>query len=90
MNKRIKKKHELERSLRSAERAIEFLLDQNNQLWNVVERNAQTTNNKLKVIETDVSQMRTQINKNKNSIDVLNSASYDFLDKPKKRWFSRK
>ena len=38
MNKRIKKKRELENALKIAGSAIEFLLDQNNQLWNIVEK----------------------------------------------------
>ena len=38
MNKRIKKKREVENALEIAGSAIEFLLDQNNQLWNIVEK----------------------------------------------------
>ena len=38
MNKRIKKKRELENALKIAGSAIGFLLDQNNQLLNIVEK----------------------------------------------------
>ncbi|MDW8759707.1 hypothetical protein Q7W32_07730 [Streptococcus suis] len=62
MNKRIKKKRELENSLRIAGSAIEFLLDQNNQLWNIVERmekvnsrNAQATNSRFDYLERKVA-----------------------------------
>lgn len=76
MNKRIKKKRELENSLRIAGSAIEFLLDQNNQLWRIVEKmedinskNAQATNNRFDTVEADIKALKkTQ----------------------KKSWFSRK
>lgn len=76
MNKRIKKKRELERSLRLAESAIDFLLDQNNQLWRIVEkmeevnsRNIEATNSRFDKVEKDVKALKkTQ----------------------KKSWFSRK
>lgn len=54
MNKRIKKKYELENRLRIAEGAIDFLIDQNNQLWNLVERNALATNSELKILHDEV------------------------------------
>lgn len=76
MNKRIKKKHELENSLRLAESAIEFLLDQNNQLWRIVEkmeevnsRNAEATNNRFAKVEKDIKALKKM---------------------QKKSWFSRK
>jgi len=76
MNKRIKKKRAVENSLRMAEGAIEFLLDQNNQLWRIVEkmeevnsRNAQATNTRFDKVEEDIKALKkTQ----------------------KKSWFSRK
>lgn len=72
MNKRIKKKRELENSLRIAGSAIEFLLDQNNQLWKIVERmekvnsrNVEATNKRFddletyqKIIEDDVAELK--------------------------------
>ncbi|MFU2205257.1 hypothetical protein [Streptococcus pluranimalium] len=72
MNKRIKKKRELENSLRIAGSAIEFLLDQNNQLWKIVERmekvNSQiveATNKRFddletyqKILEDDVAEIK--------------------------------
>ncbi|HFI0038426.1 TPA: hypothetical protein ACGOZY_000883 [Streptococcus suis] len=54
MNKRIKKKYELENRIRTLETHIDFLIDQNNQLWNIVERNAQATNSKFDKIEKQV------------------------------------
>ena len=76
MNKRIKKKHELENSLRLAESAIEFLLDQNNQLWRIVEkmeevnsRNAEATNSRFDKVEKDIKALKKA---------------------QKKSWFSRK
>ena len=74
MNKRIKKKRELENSLRIAGSAIEFLLDQNDQLWKIVERmekvnsrNVEATNSRFDYLEKKVA-------------DKLS----------KKSWFSRK
>lgn len=72
MNKRIKKKRELENSLRIAGSAIKFLLDQNNQLWKIVElmekvnsRNAEATNKRFddletyqKILEDDVAELK--------------------------------
>ncbi|WP_438838145.1 hypothetical protein [Streptococcus pluranimalium] len=72
MNKRIKKKRELENSLRITGSAIEFLLDQNNQLWKIVERmkkvnsrNVEATNKRFddletyqKILEDDVSELK--------------------------------
>ncbi|HEM4572287.1 MAG: hypothetical protein SPD91_04630 [Streptococcus hyointestinalis] len=83
MNKRIKKKRELENSLRIAGSAIEFLLDQNNQLWKIVERmekvnsrNVEATNKRFddletyqKILEDDVAELKKS---------------------KKKSWFSRK
>ncbi|HEM5101693.1 TPA: hypothetical protein U1230_000465 [Streptococcus suis] len=76
MNKRIKKKRELENSLRIAGSAIEFLLDQNNQLWRIVEKmeeinskNVKATNNRFDKVEDEIKALKkTQ----------------------KKSWFSRK
>lgn len=75
MNKRIKKKRELENSLRIAGNAIEFLLDQNNQLWKIVDKtekinshNTEATNKRFDQLEADVSTLK----------------------KAKKPWFGRK
>ena len=75
MNKRIKKKRELENSLRIAGSAIEFLLDQNNQLWKIVDKmeeinshNTEATNKRFDQVETDVKTLK----------------------KDKKPWFGRK
>ncbi|MGT2811862.1 hypothetical protein [Streptococcus minor] len=53
MNKRIKKKRkrELENRIESLEMHIDFLISQNNQLWNIIERNAQATNSRFDKIE---------------------------------------
>lgn len=58
MNKRIKKKREreLENRIESLEMHIDFLISQNNQLWNIVERNAQATNSRFDKIEKKVAE----------------------------------
>lgn len=65
MNKRIKKKRELENSLRIAGSAIEFLLDQNNQLWRIVEKmeeinskNVKATNNRFDKVEDEIKALK--------------------------------
>lgn len=65
MNKRIKKKHELENALRVAGSAIEFLLDQNNQLWRIVEKmeeinskNVKATNNRFDKVEDEIKALK--------------------------------
>ncbi|MFZ7175774.1 hypothetical protein [Streptococcus hyovaginalis] len=76
MNKRIKKKRELENSLRMAGRAIEFLLDQNNRLCRIVEKmeeinskNVKATNNRFDKLEDEIKALKKM---------------------QKKSWFSRK
>lgn len=76
MNKRIKKKRELENSLRIAGSAIEFLLDQNNQLCRIVEKmkeinskNVKATNNRFDKVEDEIKALKKM---------------------QKKSWFSRK
>ena len=61
MNKRIKKKRELESKLRTLDMKVDFLLDQNNQLWNIVDRlekissqNVKVTNSRFDEIEKDI------------------------------------
>lgn len=75
MNKRIKKKRELENKLRTLDMTVDFLLDQNNQLWKIVDKmeeisshNTEATNNRFDQVEADVK----------------------VLKKTKKSWFSRK
>ncbi|MFU2203594.1 hypothetical protein ACM0QA_02300 [Streptococcus pluranimalium] len=76
MNKRIKKKRELENSLRMAGSAIEFLLDQNNRLCRIVEKmeeinskNVKATNNRFDKLEDEIKALKKM---------------------QKKSWFSRK
>lgn len=66
MNKRIKKKRELENSLRIALSAIEFLIDQNKQLWHIVykmeennSKNVKATNNRFDTVEADIKSLKT-------------------------------
>lgn len=75
MNKRIKKKRELESKLRSLDMTVDFLLDQNNQLWKIVDQmeeinshNTEATNKRFDQLEADVSTLK----------------------KAKKPWFGRK
>lgn len=94
MNKRMKKKHELENRLRIAEGAIDFLIDQNNQLWDLVERNALATNSEITAIKLDATKLAECINQLKsvnNSMRVdLNQAILDFIKPKKKSFFNRK
>lgn len=75
MNKRIKKKRELESKLRTLDMTVDFLLDQNNQLWKIVDKmeefsshNTEATNKRFDQVEADVKTLK----------------------KAKKPWFSRK
>lgn len=90
MNKRIKKKRELEIALKLAGSAVEFLLDQNNQLWNIVEkmekvnnRNVQATNSRFDAIEVSLKSL-------KNDSNILKIDVEAFTKQQKKSWFSRK
>lgn len=65
MNKRIKKKRELYDRLRKSEGAVDYLLDQNNQLWNIVDRlekissqNVKVTNNRFDEVEKDIQELK--------------------------------
>lgn len=60
MNKRIKKKCELEERLRIAESHIDFLIYENNRLNRLVEQNAQATNNEFEVTREKIHEMRTK------------------------------
>nr|DAU96794.1 MAG TPA: hypothetical protein [Caudoviricetes sp.] len=75
MNKRIKKKRELESKLRTLDMTVDFLLDRNNQLWKIVDKmeeinshNTEATNKRFDQVEADVSTLK----------------------KAKKPWFGRK
>lgn len=75
MNKRIKKKRELEKKLQTLDMTVDFLLDQNNQLWKIVDKmeeisshNTEATNKRFDQVEADVSTLK----------------------KAKKPWFGRK
>lgn len=52
MNKRIKKKRELYDRLRKSEGAVDYLLDQNNQLWNIVDRLEKISTQNVKVTKS--------------------------------------
>lgn len=65
MNKRIKKKRELYDRLKKSEGAVDFLLDQNNQLWNIVDRlekissqNVKVTNSRFDEVEKDIQELK--------------------------------
>lgn len=87
MNKRIKKKRELENSLRIAKGAIVLLLDQNKQLWKIVEnmekissQNTQATNERFDKLEAANKQMRVN----------LDNAIVSFTKPKRSNWFGRK
>ena len=65
MNKRIKKKRGLYDRLRKSEGAVDYLLNQNNQLWNIVDRlekissqNVKVTNSRFDEIEKDIQELK--------------------------------
>lgn len=58
MKKRIRKKRELEERLLDAEMHIGFLLDQNNQLWSVIEQNSRSTNKELDKLHKEIKNQR--------------------------------
>lgn len=87
MNKRIKKKRELENSLRIAGSAIVLLLDQNKQLWKIVEnmekissQNTQATNERFDKLEAASEKMKLD----------LDNAVVSFSKSKKSSWFGRK
>lgn len=87
MNKRIKKKHELENSLRIAGSAIVLLLEQNKQLWKIVEnmekissQNTQATNERFDKLEAANEKMKLD----------LDNAVVSFSKQKKSSWFGRK
>ena len=65
MNKRIRKKRELYDRLKSSECAVDYLISQNNQLWNIVDRlekissqNVKITNSRFDEIEKDIQELK--------------------------------
>jgi hypothetical protein len=65
MNKRIKKKRELYDRLRKSEGIVDYLISQNNQLWNIVDRlekissqNVKVTNSRFDRIEEDIQELK--------------------------------
>ena len=65
MNKSIKKKRELNDRLRKSEAAVDYLISQNNQLWNIVDRlekissqNVKVTNSRFDEIEKDIQELK--------------------------------
>lgn len=58
MNKRIKKKRELYDRLRKSEGAVDFLLDQNNQLWNIVDRLERISSQNVKVTNSRFDEIK--------------------------------
>ena len=61
MNKRIKKKRELYDRLRKSEGAVDYLLDQNNQLWNIVDRLENISSQNVKVINSRFDEIEKDI-----------------------------
>lgn len=65
MNKRIRKKRELYDRLRKSEGAVDYLISQNNQLWNIVDRlekissqNVKVTNSRFDEIEKIIQELK--------------------------------
>ena len=66
MNKHIKKKRELESKLQTLDMTVDFLLDQNNQLWKIVDKmekinshNTEATNKRFNQVEADISALKS-------------------------------
>ena len=83
MNKRIKKKRELENSLRIAGSSIEFLLDQNNQLWKIVERMEKVNSRNVEATNKQFDDLETYQK-------ILEDDVAELKQSKKKSWFSRK
>jgi hypothetical protein len=86
MNKRIKKKRELENSLQIVKGAIVLLLEQNKQLWKIVEnmekissQNTQATNERFDKLEAANEKMKLDLDK----------AVVSFSKQKKPSWFGR-
>lgn len=65
MNKRIRKKRNLYDRLRKSEGAVDYLLSQNNQLWNIVDRlekiisqNVKVTNSRFDEIKKEIQELK--------------------------------
>lgn len=65
MNKRIRKKRKLYDRLRKSEGAVDYLISQNNQLWNIVDRlekissqNVKVTNSRFDEIEKIIQELK--------------------------------
>lgn len=87
MNKRIKKKRDLIEQVRLANSAIDFLLNQNNQLWHLVEKmesinsqNVSAINARFDVLEAENKSVRVD----------LDEAIFEFRKNKKKGLFGRK
>ena len=86
MNKRIKKKRELENSLQIVKGAIVLLLEQNKQLWKIVEnmekissQNTQATNERFDKLEAANEKMKLDLDK----------VVVSFSKQKKPSWFGR-
>ena len=61
MNKRIRKKRELYDRLRRSEDAVDYLLSQNNQLWNIVDRLEKISSQNVKVTNSRFDEIKKEI-----------------------------
>lgn len=87
MSKRIKKKRNLEYRVQFTESLVDFLLDQNNQLWTKVEKmekinseNVEASNKRFEQLESKDRSMRLDLDK----------AVIEIKKNQKKSWFGRK
>lgn len=61
MNKRIRKKRNLYDRLRKSEDAVDYLLSQNNQLWNIVDRLEKISSQNVKVTNSRFDEIKKEI-----------------------------
>lgn len=61
MNKRIRKKRNLYDRLRKSEGAVDYLLSQNNQLWNIVDRLEKISSQNVKVTNSRFDEIKKEI-----------------------------
>ncbi|HFI0135920.1 TPA: hypothetical protein ACGOZZ_001767 [Streptococcus suis] len=90
MNKQMKKKYELENRIRLLEAHVDYLIHQNDQLQETVERNAQATNSVVTTITTGLVEFEERISRlesdNKSMRADLDKGLIEFSKRKKAFW----
>lgn len=87
MNKRIRKKRNLAYRVQFAESLVDFLLDQNNQLWKRVETMEKTNSENVEASNQRFDELES---KDKSLRADLDKVVTEIKKNQKKSWFSRK